>query len=164
MTADWTDRIYYGGDLPAEAEKALHMAAAAWHDPALAEQWLAEASRLAPDHRAVKIGHYKYHFYRNAFARAEPWAKACIADSLRALNLPADWRDVAGDDCDFTGLEPEPRFLLYCLRALGYVLVRQGRADEGLAVLAKVVDLDTPDRTATRGLVALVMRGPEEEE
>lgn len=161
---DWTDRVYYGGDLPRAAEKALHMAAASWDDPAAAEAWLTEAQGIAPDHRAVKLGHYKYHFYRNNLVAAAPWALACVRDAGRALNLPADWRVVTAGDARFDSLEPEPRFYLYALKAYGYVMVRQGRIDEGLEALRTVAALDPADRTATAGLIALIERGPDPED
>lgn len=162
---DWTDRVYYGGDLPREAEKALHLAAAHWHDPIAAEAYLAEAMRLAPDHRAVKLGHYKYFFYRKDPVQAAPYALLCVQDSARRLNLPADWRAVqitdAAFDTPLDELEAEPRFFLYSLKAYGYVLFRQGQQDAGIEALRKVTALDPQDRTATRLLLAVIERGPD---
>lgn len=168
ISSDWTDRIYYGGDLPRAAEKALHLAAAHWHDPPQAEAWLAEAWRLAADHRAVKLGHYKYFFYRQDLRRAAPYALLCVEDAARQLNLPADWRLVTPADAAFDvpldDIEAEPRFFLYALKAYGYVLFRQGAHDDGLEALRKVADLDPQDRTATRLLLAVIERGQEEED
>lgn len=166
--ADWTDRVYYGGDLPREAEKALHMAAAHWHDPAAAEAYLAQAMDAAPDHRAVKLGHYKYYFYRKDPVKAAPYALLCVQDAARQLNVPADWRLVRNSDAAFDTpldeIEAEPRFFLYALKAYGYVLFRQGRCEEGIEALRKVTDLDPQDRTATRLLLAVIERGPPEDD
>ncbi|EKV32525.1 hypothetical protein C882_2604 [Caenispirillum salinarum AK4] len=163
---DWLNRRYYGGDLPAEAERALHVAAANWGDPAAVDAALAEAEVLAPGHRAVLIGRYKAHFYRHELAAAAPVALACVRDSARALNLPADWRAVAPDPARFESLAAEPRFFLFALKAYGYVCVRAGNAAEGTAALAKVVDLDPQDATGTRRLLALVEAGglPDDED
>lgn len=168
MTADWTDRVYYGGDLPREAEKALHMAGAHWHEPDIAEHWLAQAMTLAPAHRAVQLGHYKYYFYRNQLVQATPYALACIRDAARLLNVSSDWRQVRAKDAAFSAplddIEAEPRFFLYALKAYGYILVRQGRPEEGIEALRKVVELDPLDRTATAGLLAVIERGPPSED
>ncbi len=165
---DWTNRVYYGGDLPRAAEKALHMAAAHWHDPAAAEAYLTEAYRIAPDHRAVKLGHYKYFFYRKALVKAAPYALLCVEDSARALNLPADWRLVQPTDAAFDTpldeIEAEPRFFLYALKAYGYVLFRQGAIEQGIEALRKVIALDPRDRTATQLLLAVIERGPPDED
>jgi tetratricopeptide (TPR) repeat protein len=165
---DWTDRVYYGGDLPRVAEKALHMAAAHWHDPAAAEAYLAQAYQSAPDHRAVKLGHYKYFFYRKDLPQAAPYALLCVEDSARALNLPADWRLVRPSDAAFDTpldeIEAEPRFFLYALKAYGYVLFRQGAVAEGITALRKVIELDPKDRTATKLLLAVIERGPPDDQ
>lgn len=160
LDESWLDRRYYGGDLPPEAERALHVAAASWHDPAAAEAALDEAAALAPGHRAVLLARYKYHFYRCQPAAAAPWALACVRDAARALNLPPDWRAVRPGDARFDELEAEPRFFLFALKAYGYMLARAGDAAAGAEVLAQVVALDPADATATRRLLALVQAGP----
>lgn len=164
MDDSWLDRRYYGGDLPAEAERALHVAAASWHDPAGAAAALDAAAALAPGHRAVLLARYKYHFYRNEPAEAAPWALACVRDSARALNLPADWREVRPGQARFGELEAEPRFFLFALKAYGYVSLRSGAWAEGMAALAQVVALDTTDATATRRLLALAEAGPPDDD
>ncbi len=163
---DWTERVYYGGDLPRAAEKALHRAAAAWDRPAEAEGHLADALTAAPDHRAVALAHYKYFFYRVDLARAVPWAKTCLRDSARRLNLPADWRDVSAfpPTAGTEDRDAERRFYLFALKALGYNLLRLGDAEGGRAALRRVLALDATDPTDTAALLAVAERGPEEEE
>lgn len=168
IVEDWTERVYYGGDLPRDAERALHLAAAHWHAPSDAETYLGQAYSLAPDHRAVKLGHYKYFFYRKDLVRAAPFALLCVEDSARALNLPSDWRLVQPSDAAFDtpldDIEAEPRFFLYALKAYGYVLFRQGRCDEGLEALRKVASLDPQGRTATQHLLEVIARGPQDDD
>ncbi|MFL5284160.1 MAG: hypothetical protein ACJ8AW_25010 [Rhodopila sp.] len=55
----WLDRRYYGGDLPAEAERALHAIGQDWQDEAVAEGHLHDALSIAPGHLAVEIAAYK---------------------------------------------------------------------------------------------------------
>ena len=66
----WLDRRYYGGDLPAAAERALHAVGQDWHDEAAAERHIRAALALAPDHLAVQIAAYKFFFYRHRLAEA----------------------------------------------------------------------------------------------
>src|SRR4051812_26466108 len=48
MDEAFLSRRYYGGDLPAEAERALHAAALSYADDRAAEAFLARAAALAP--------------------------------------------------------------------------------------------------------------------
>ncbi len=158
----WLDRRYYGGDLPAAAERALHAAAFSWHDEAASEGHIQEALALAPGHLAVHIGAYRFYFYRHRLAEALPHAETCLADALRRSQLPADWRDIRADDAAFSLVEPAPRLVLFSLVAYGYVLARLGREAESRAALAKVAELDPQDRMSARRLLA-VMDGGEDE-
>ena len=160
----WLNRRYYGGDLPAGAERALHAAGLAWHDEAAAEGHILDALALAPGHLAVHIGAYKFYFYRHRLAEALPHAEICLADALRRSQLPADWRDLRPDDPAFSLLEPAPRLVLFSLIALGYVLARLGREAESRAVLGKVADLDPEDRMSARRLLAILDGGGEDED
>ena len=160
----WLNRRYYGGDLPAGAERALHAAGLAWHDEAAAEGHILDALALAPGHLAVHIGAYKFYFYRHRLAEALPHAEICLADALRRSQLPADWRDLRADDPAFSLLEPAPRLVLFSLIALGYVLARLGREAESRAVLGKVADLDPEDRMSARRLLAILDGGGEDED
>jgi tetratricopeptide (TPR) repeat protein len=160
----WLERRYYGGDLPAAAEQALHEAARDWHDEAAAEAHIRTALRLAPDHLAVQIGAYKFFLYRHRLAEALPHAEACLAETLRRNDLPADWRAVRPDQAAFATLEPAPRMVLFALVARGYVLARVGRAAESRETLSKVAELDPDDRMGARRLLAVLDRGGRDEE
>jgi tetratricopeptide (TPR) repeat protein len=162
--AAWLDRRYYGGDLPAAAERALHEAGLAWQDEAAAEGHILDALALAPGHLAVHIGAYKFYFYWHRLAEALPHAVACLADALRRNQLPADWRDVRAGDAAFSTLEPRPRLVLFALVAYGYVLARLGREAESRAALGKVAELDPDDRMAARRLLAVLDRAGREDE
>jgi hypothetical protein len=152
----WLDRRYYGGDLPAAAERALHAVGLDWEDEATAEGHIYEALDLAPGHLAVQIAAYKFYFYRHRLDEALPYARACLAETLRRNQLPADWQDVRPDDAAFSSLEPEPRMVLFSLVAYGYVLARLGRIGEGRAALTKVTELDPLDRMGARRLLAVI--------
>ncbi len=160
----WLDRRYYGGDLPAVAERALHAIGRHWHDEAASEGHLHDALQTAPGHLAVQIAAYKFYFYRHRLAEALPYAQACLGHALRRINLPADWRDVTPGDAAFASLDPEPRMVLFALVAYGYVLTRLGRAAEGRIALAKVAELDPRDTMGARRLLAVIDRAPPDDE
>lgn len=153
--------------LAPEAEAALKAAGRAWHEPDTARRHLAAARQIAPQHRAVLIGHYKFHFYRNELVEAAPWALACVRQSLERLGWGRDWRTlpVAAGRAPFAGRvlhwPAEARFLAYALKAYGYVRIRLGEMEEGCAALAAVAALDPEDACGAAALLAVVARGPD---
>ncbi|MGQ9371365.1 hypothetical protein [Azospirillum sp. ST 5-10] len=152
----WLDRCYYGGDLPAEAERCLHLAAACYADTAAAEAHLAAAARRAPGHRLVDLGHYKFHFYKANLDTALHYGRRLLGHALAGLGVnDPDWRAVTPATADFRGLDPAPRFFLFALTAVGYLLLRLGRLEEGREALAAVAALDPADRMGARRLVAV---------
>jgi hypothetical protein len=160
----WLERRYYGGDLPAAAERALHAVGLAWDDEPTAEGHLYEALDLAPGHLAVQIAAYKFYFYRHRLTEALPYAQTCLAQILRRNQLPADWRDVRPEDAAFTSLDAEPRMVLFALVAYGYVLTRLGRVEEGRVALVKVTELDPQDHLGACRLLAVIDGGGSDEE
>lgn len=161
----WLARRYYGGDLPAAAERALHSAAAAFADTARAMAHLAEATALAPGHRLVDLGWYKFHFYKHNLADALAYGERMVAHAMAALGVNhGDWGAITPAHADFRGLDPEPRFFLFALLAVGYLHLRLGRIEEARGALAKVRELDPSDRMGAGRLLALARRSPEEED
>ncbi|MGY0713618.1 hypothetical protein [Azospirillum argentinense] len=140
----WLNRRYYGGDLPPEAERFLHLAAASHADAETAQRYLAHAAELAPGHRLVDLGHYKFHFYKANLDTALLYGERMLGHAMAAIGLNhTDWRMVGPDSskslgADFAGLEPAPRLFLFALN--------------------KVRDLDPKDRFGTTRLLAAADR------
>ncbi|PWC39094.1 hypothetical protein [Azospirillum sp. TSO35-2] len=156
---DWLARRYYGGDLPPEAERCLHLAAASYADSATALGHLARAAAAAPGHRLVDLGHYKFHFYKANLDEALVYGDRMIGHAMAALGVNhTDWRAVTPATADFGGLEPAPRLFLFALLAIGYLLLRTGRLDAGREALAKVCALDPQDRFGAARLLAVADR------
>ncbi|HEY0885539.1 MAG TPA: hypothetical protein VGE20_09680 [Ramlibacter sp.] len=165
LDESWIGRRYYGGDLPAEAERCLHLAAASYADTRAAQAHLARAAELAPGHRLVDLGHYKFHFYKANLDTALLYGERMVGHALAALGRnDADWRAVTSTSADFASLDTPPRFFLFALTAVGYLLLRLGRLDEGREALAKVLDLDTANRMGADRLLAVADRAGREEE
>lgn len=145
--------------MPAAAEAALQACSRSWHDEAVAEGHLHSALAAAPHALAVRIGAYKFYFYRNRLAEAADQALACLALAAEGLGLVADWRQVQPDQAPFSELLPQPRLYLQCLLAYGYCRARLGDLSEGRAAMVKVTELDAADRFGAGRLVAVVDRG-----
>jgi len=161
----WLNRRYYGGDLPPEAERLLHLAAASYADGDAAQGYLAQAAALAPGHRLVDLGHYKFHFYKANLDEALVYGERMLGHAMAAIGLNhADWRAVGPDHADFQGLEPAPRLFLFALTAVGYLLLRLGRLAEGCCALAKVRDLDPKDRFGAARLLDVADRHGREDD
>ncbi len=68
-----------GEGLPTEAEYLLREAGRAYAQDEIAEMYLEEARKLAPDHAAVLIAHYRYYFYKGRLREALEIARKCLA-------------------------------------------------------------------------------------
>jgi hypothetical protein len=159
----WLERRYYGGDLPAEAERELHAVGLCWEDDAAGEAHVRRALALAPDHLAVHYGAYKFYYYKRRLAEALPHVEAWVVEAIRRNGLPSDWRDVQPEHADFTHYDGEPRVFLFSLRAMGWLLARLGRIDEGRVALEKVAALDPQDQMRARRLIEC-LDPPDEDE
>lgn len=162
MILDDTDGLPL--DLPADAEAALRQSGLAWADEAESEKLLLAALRAAPESLAVRIGAYKFYFYRARLTEAIDHAQAILAIAARALGLPEDWRRVTSAHAPFSELLPWPRLWLQALLAHGYCMARLGRLEEAREALAKVVILDSANRFRAASLLAHVERGGLEED
>jgi len=159
----WLDQHSHP-DLPSEAERALRLAGLAWHREEEAEAHLARAAELAPGHLVVLVAHYRYHFYKHHYDRAEHFARQCLDRVAAELGIPGEFDAVNRDHADFTGENPLVRFWLFAMQAYGYVLLRLGDQARGIAVLEKVTLLDASDNTKTRVLLQVIARAGTDDE
>ncbi len=160
----WLERRYYGGDLPAEAERALHAVGLCWDDEQASEAHVQRALAIAPNHLAMRYGAYKFYYYRRRLHEALPHVEAWVAEAIKRNHFPGDWRAVTSEHANFTNFDGEPRAFLFALRALGWLLARLGRIEDGRAALAKVAALDPQDQMRARRLMAILDHPPEEDE
>lgn len=152
----WLERRYYGGDLPAEAERALHAVGLCWDDEIASEAHIIRALEIAPDHLAVRYGAYKFYYYRRRLDAALPHVEAWVAEAARRNGFPSDWRLVTSEHANFTNFDGDPRLFLFALRATGWLLARLGRIEEGRAALEKVAALDPQDQMRARRLLDIL--------
>jgi len=153
-----------GSNLPAPAERALRQAGLDWDDEAKAEGHIRAALEIAPDHPAVRLGAYKFYFYRHRLAEALPHAQACLAHGAAKLGLGEDWKQVRPNDAPFSEIDGDARYYLFSLMACGYLQVRLGQTDLGKAILAKVSELDPADALGAASLLRHLDKTDEENE
>ncbi|MEI6557711.1 MAG: hypothetical protein WCO00_04830 [Rhodospirillaceae bacterium] len=158
-TSDEGEFLAWHDGLPDVARAALAGAAADWADDTAAESQIRAALAVAPGHLAVRVGAYKFYFYKHRLPEAAPHALWCVGWASARLGLPADWRRLSAAAVAGAGPEPLLRFLLFSLKAYGYVMVRQGALAEGRAAVARVVDLDPDDRVGAGRLLTVIDRG-----
>lgn len=148
-----------GGGLPEAAEAELRLAGAAYEQDDRALGHLNRAQVLAPDHAAVLIGFYRFHFYKGQLAEALAIAERCLVKTAGDLGLDGDWRTVRAGQADFGSFDAMlPRFYLFTLKAYAYLQLRLGAFAEGAAAVGKLLELDPTDKVGAKVLLEVLVR------
>jgi len=162
---DATAVICYAEGLPAAAQLALEAAGRNRGDETACRAHLTQAQRLAPDHPAVLIGFYRFHFYAGQLRESLTVGLRCLDWAATAAGLDPDWRGVQPGDAAFGDFAAAlPRFYLFCLKGCGYLHLRLGELTQGAAMLEKLVALDPLDRLGGRMLLQVVQRQGRDED
>lgn len=144
--------------LPPAAEQQLKLASQSYTMDAKAEMHLALAKALAPENPVVKVGEYRYYFYKGRLEEALVVARECLSDVAQELDLPKHWRMVEPCHADFSSDEPAHRFYLFCLKAYAYLLLRLERIDEGRVAVTKLLELDPGNKIGGQVLLDVLER------
>jgi tetratricopeptide (TPR) repeat protein len=152
------DDAVLGHGLPAQAEEALRIAGVSRADPPRAMAALMRARSLAPDHPAVLIAFYRYHFYGHQLRQARAVSCEALVVGARSLGLPLLWRDVPAQPLAGAADDPATRFYLWVLKGYAYLSLRLGDLDEARDALAKLRALDPEDRVGAALLEAVRQR------
>lgn len=145
-------------NLPAVAEKHLGLASMAYADSAKAEMQLALAAAVAPKNLVVKVGEYRYYFYKGRLEEALRVATECLVIVAGELDLPTQWRSIEPQSANFGADEPAHRFYLFCLKAYAYLLLRLNHLDEGRAAVDKLLQLDPANKVGGQVLLDVLER------
>ena len=155
----------FGGGLPPLAEQFLACAGDHYASDRVAEDYLEQAQKLAPDHFAVLIGYYRYYFYKGRLREALAISTVCMAKAAREKNFATDWRAVQKGDADFGDYDDViARFFMFCLKGYAYLLLRLGDFAEGRAAIAKLLELDASDKINARLLIDILERQDADDE
>jgi hypothetical protein len=160
------DDAVLGLALSPALEAALHEAGACQHEPAAAMAALMRAQTLAPDHPAVLIALYRYHFYGHRLHAARDVARRALLLGARQLNLPPLWRDVPRRALSGAEHDACTRFYLFVLKGYAYLSLRLDDDVEARDALALLRELDPQDRVGAALLETVRVRAlvPDEED
>lgn len=129
---------FFGSEVPASLRTLLDEARQASPDERSARLWAAQA--CAPQVLAVYYLLYKHHAGQREFASAERAARSGLAEAARQAGLAADWARVQA--LPAPAAEGPLRFWLFTLKALAFIRLRSGDADEARALLTQLGRLD----------------------
>lgn len=161
MDNEALDNIWFANryrDLSPVAEEQLRLASHAYADNVKAEMHLALAKAIAPNNPVVRIGEYRYYFYKGRLEEALKVADACLIAVALELGLPTQWQQVTPNHADFISDEPAHRFYLFCLKAYAYLLLRLDKIEEGWAATDKLLLLDVGNQVGGRVLLDVLLR------
>ena len=159
-----------GEGLPEEVESLLLQAGRAYAQDEIAEGYLREARRIAPDRAAVLIAFYRFYFYKGRLEEALEIACTCLAKAAVDMGLPPrlvdDWRMVNREDAAFDSYDAVlPRFYLFTLKGYAYLQMRTGNVDEGRDAVMKLIELDPGNKLGATVLLEVLERmGKSEDE
>ena len=140
------------------AEKQLRLASQSYSDSATAEMHLTLARAIAPSHPVVKVGEYRYYFYKGRLEKALTVAEECLLIVAKELGVPANWRAVEPKHANFRSDESAHRFYLFCLKAYAYLLLRMNRLIEGRIAVDKLLLLDPANKVGGQVLLDVLER------
>ncbi len=144
----------FGGNAPPEIDRRLRDAAYA--APPRAEQLLLDAQQLDPECLPVYFALYKFYFYRSRLADAERITLAALDAAATQAGFPADWRQLNARSADWADTRGPQHFYLFSLKALAFICLRRGHADEACTILAKLAELDPRDSVGGSVIGSLV--------
>ena len=133
------------GDAPAPVNELLQQGVLLNRQSrAAADAKFRQALALDPSALATYFCLYKIHAYEGAHDEALAVAEAGLAEAERQAGLAADWAGWTPDD--LANAPPGPaRFALYTLKAIAFIRLRRGEADEARRRLDKLAGLGVID-------------------
>lgn len=151
--------LYFEEPLAPESE-ALIQEASLRYGEGTAEPLLLRAYFLAPNHLSVLVALYRFFYYQHRLRDAQIVAERALGIAAQRLGFPDDWRELClrrlGEGVPMNmGLV---RFYLMTLKAAGYLALRCGDMEQGLAMLEKVTEMDTADRLGSHVLLDVARR------
>lgn len=149
--------LYFDEPVDAGVHQLIAAAGAAYGQPE-AEAKLHAAYFLAPESLLVLVALYRYYFYQHRLETALTVAERALAVAGRRLGFPEQWQRLHPGYLGQGVLKSMGllRFYLHVLKAAGYLKLRLGLIDEGRALIAKLIELDSHDRCGGRALLQML--------
>jgi len=143
------DGMLFGSNIPENVNAFLQAAAMKPNDEAWAEMNLQQALAENPEQLEVYVALYKFYCYRGRFDEAEAMARMALAKAAAQAGLDSDWWALGPESADWSLFEGPARLLLYSLKALAFISLRQQRIQEAEEVLDLLLKLDPEDRVGS---------------
>jgi hypothetical protein len=147
---------FFGGDVAPEVRRQIELAKQA--PPHLISERLWAIQTRAPESLPIYYLLYKLHASRRELERAERAALLGLAQAGRQCGLPGDIRfatSVPAGAADFMSNGPA-RFWLFTLKALAFIRMRSGRADQARRLLECIGRCDPSHSVGTDVIAALL--------
>ena len=151
--------LYFDSEMPQDVAELIQSASEQYSDGG-AEGCLLKAYEIAPLNLSVLVALYRFYYYQHRYEDALKIAYEAMAAVAGEIGFPVHWRELEFSDLangvmqSFTVV----RFYLLALKGAGYLNLRMGNIQEGVAMLNKVISLDSNDRLGAR--VLLQAMGP----
>lgn len=146
--------MYFEHHTPVEVEELIRQGSESY-GTADAEGFLRRAFELAPDNLNVLVALYRFYYYQHRLEDALDIASHVLDVVAPQIDFPPHWRllNMTILGCGLFKSFTMVRFYLLCLKGAGYLNLRMGNMAEGVAMLNKVIELDTNDRMGARALM-----------
>jgi hypothetical protein len=148
--------LYFDDELSGEVNALLNSAARNYGNEDAGHDLL-RAYFLEPEHLTVLVAMYRYYYYQHRYRDAFLVAGRAMDIAARRLELRGGWQQLSLQSLGAGIIRSMTltRFYLMALKGSGYLKLRMGETEEGLARLQKVAELDSGDRMGVRTLVRL---------
>lgn len=148
------EQMYFDEDVSGEVKTLIETASEVYADGE-AEMPLLRAFYLAPQSISVLVALYRFYYYQHRYQDALVAADTSMRLVSERLHFPVGWRDMDINALGYGVMQSMTlvRFYLLALKGAGYLNLRLGDIDTGVAMLSKVIELDAEDRL---GAVALL--------
>lgn len=106
------------------------------------ERLFKEGLSRVPESLELRVALYKMLAYSNKFDESLQHIHAVFQQVSTARGLPTNWEELTPDPLLWSHPESDLRLYLYSLKAAGFVLLRQQKIAESIAILDKLQQLD----------------------
>lgn len=137
--------VAIGFAAPPAIDEKLREAASCYDDTERAEELLWTALKADPNCLGSYFSLYKFYFYKRRLNEAEGVALLGLGTAAKLGGFTSDWTRLDANTVDWRRVDAPQHFFLFTLKALAFMRLRLGYAEESHALLAKLAELDPND-------------------
>jgi hypothetical protein len=137
--------VAIGFATPSVINETLRQAADCYADTEKAEFLMWTALKADPQCLGSYFSLYKFYFYKRMLTEAEGVARLALETAAGQGGFDPDWTRLDASSSDWRRVDAPQHFYLFTLKALAFIRLRLGYAEESRALLAKLQELDPLD-------------------